>query len=436
MPIPRPPVLILPANLPVASSRPVVFIRAILGRFRADDGFRLSASLAYTTILSIVPLVAVGLGIFTAFPGFDHVTATIQEFFATQLLPKAVADRVLGYIDEFARNAGKLTAVGLAVIALTAIVLVRTIERAFNQIWRVRRERPIVLRLLIYWALVTLGPVVVGVSLSASSFAMSRWLGLVAGSPLATVRAVEVVPWLLVAVGLAVLYVIMPARRVRWIHALAGGVFAATSFEVVERLFGMYVAQIASYTTVYGTLAVVPIFLLWIYLSWVVVILGAEMVALLPDYGRLRVDDAGARGWRFPDVLRVLVPLVEAQRAGRPLELAAIAGRAGVPSELVEPVLERLAAAGWVARLSGERWTLLCNADVVTVGDVYARLQMPHERGADSHDAPAVERMIAQLERAVAGVATPLATLAPAAPVAAPGPADAAGQSIESKATT
>lgn len=415
--------------------RALGFLHAVFDRFLADDGFRLCASLAYTTLLCIVPALAVGLAIFTAFPGFDELTSSIQNFFARYLLPQAVADKVLGYIDEFARNAAGLTTVGVVAIGVMAVVLIHTIERAFNQIWRVRRRRPTALRILTYWGVITLGPLVAGVSIATTSYAMSTWMGLTEGSRFGGAPVLVVVPWLLIILGLTMLYVVVPARIVLWRHAFVGALAAATTFQVVERGFGLWLTHFASYTSVYGTLAAVPIFLIWIYVSWVVVVLGAELVALAPDYAYAHGpggSQAGASGERpapsangravrrggdpdlrgnFVAVLEVVRVLVIAQASGLSLASRRVASEARLRTDLAEPILERLAETGWVGRLSGERWALTCNPAQITIADLYRRLELPQAGRSDAATRVS-ERFLRRIEDAVAAVSEPLSILA------------------------
>ena len=361
--------------------RSLWFGRALIARAARDHAFQLAASLAYTTLLAIVPLVVVGLGIFTAFPQFAEFTEAIQQFVGKNLLPPTVAQRVLDSVDSFARNAAQLTTVGIFSFGLTAFLLMATIERAFNAIWHSRRSRPVALRVLMYWGVMTLGPVVVGASLtltSHASFAFGSWLAprvSAAGAHWFPGTVAVALPFVLTAASLTLLYMVAPARSVRWQHALLGGVVAAVAFEIMKRAFGQYLTHGAAFTSVYGTLAAVPIFLVWIYLSWVVVILAAEIVAQAPDWATVAsakspVVSATDRPG-FQELLVLLRDLIIAQNDSRTASVTGLARLAQLPMESTEQALETLAELGYATAVSDSEWALICDPDRVTVAQVY-----------------------------------------------------------------
>jgi len=209
----------------------------------------------------------------SAFPVFDDAIESLQNFLFENVLPDAPGlDGVIEQIDSFMRNAGRLTAIGIVGFMVTAVMLMLTIDNALNRIFRVQRRRSLVQNILIYGAVLTLGPVLIGVSLSMT-FALA-----------ASVGSVYLVPFFFTCTAFSLLYGVVPARRVELRHAVTGGIVAGVGFEVAKRAFALYLQQVPTYTLIYGAFATIPIFLVWLYVSWVVVLAGAVFTAMLPEY--------------------------------------------------------------------------------------------------------------------------------------------------------
>jgi membrane protein len=202
------------------------------------------------------------------------------------MLPEKIGQAITGYVEQFIANAAKLTAIGIVLLAATAIALMYTIERTFNSIWRVAKARRAGRRLFVYVAILAIGPLLIGLSLSITSYVVTVSLGLTAGIPGAGDAILWLVPLLLTIAAFALLYFAVPATAVAPGHALIGGAVAGVLFECMKRAFAFYVSQVPTYAMVYGAFATVPLFLLWIYLSWVVTALGAVVTALLPEFPR------------------------------------------------------------------------------------------------------------------------------------------------------
>lgn len=371
-------------------------------RFFDDGCLTLAGSLTYTALLSLVPLLTIALTLITAFPVFEDVTQGVDDFIAKNMLPPAVAKTVTGSIERFTQSAAGLTAAGLVVLAVTAILLMLTIERAFNKIWRVSRPRPLALRILTYGAVLTLGPLLIGISLTITSYLVTVSLGVARHLPGAGTVVLAVVPVVLTAIAFTLAYLIVPNRRVRLVDAAIGGVAAAVLFEVMKRAFALYVANFPNYRLIYGAFAAVPIFLVWVYLSWVVTLLGAVIAALVPDYGVTVMRAGNDLNTRLRASLTILRVLVRAQRDARPLDTRRILGQAGVSTEVGELILDRLAAGGWAVRVVGQRWALACDPDVVRLADVYRGLELDSQRGLGGASDAAIDAI---LERAAAGAA-------------------------------
>jgi membrane protein len=361
----------VPDALPRDVRETVAFLRAVAARFDEERCFQLAASLAYTTLLALVPLITVALALITAFPVFGEFTSRLDVWLAEKLLPEQVAEAITTYIAQFSEKAGRLTAIGTAGLALTAVLMMLTIDRGLNQIWRVSRPRPLLQLLLTYWAVLTLGPVLIGLSVTMTSYLVSQSLGIVKGLPLLGEAILVVTPVILTSVAMMLLYLLVPNRRVRVRHALIGGVMAGILFELSKRAFAFYVTQFPTYSLVYGAFAALPIFLVWMYVSWLVVLLGAALTAVLPGYSHTERRGRPA-GLHFYEALDVLGQLVAAQRHGHVVSLTQLARGLQLAPEQCERMLERMAALGWATNAAGEGWVLTRDAGSLSAGDVYS----------------------------------------------------------------
>lgn len=359
------------------------FLRAAYLRFTEDHCLEVAGSLTYTTLLSLVPLLTVALAVVTAFPVFGNFTSGVDDWLARNVLPAQISSAITKYLAQFAEKAAQLTAVGIVFLAVTALLMMLTIDQALNGIFRVHRERSIAQRLLIYWAVLTLGPILIGVSLTMTSYLVSISLGLAKGVPLVGEVLLLLVPILLTSAAITLLYLWVPNRRVHLRHAVIGGLLAGILFELMKRGFGFYVTRFPTYTAVYGAFAAVPIFLVWLYFSWVVVLLGATVTALLPGYYRSD-RRGGAAGQQFYDALSLLDRLMQAQRSGEAPPLAQLARDLRLAPEMCERLLARMEKAGWVAQAGGERWVLARDAGSLAATDVYRLFVLDARAGNDA----------------------------------------------------
>ena len=345
-------------------------LRTLRQRFREDRLGLTAGSLTFTTLIGLVPLVTVMLAVFSAFPIFANFQSALEQYFLQSLIPDTIAKPVLKSLTQFAAQASRLGSMGLLVLAVTALAMMLTIDRTLNALWRVRKPRPIAQRVLIYWAALTLGPLLLGVSLSATSFALSASSGWVAVLPGGVALLLDIVEFLLLALAMAGLFHYVPNTVVRWRHALAGGLFVSIGFDLAKRGLAWYVATVPTYSTVYGAFAAVPILLLWIYLGWVIVLLGAVVAAYAPSLQMRIVHRPTTAGSKFELSLAVLLQLQRArgsQRRG--LAMPQIAEPLRADPLQIEPVLDLLVALDWAARIdeAGDaRYVLLC--DVATTG--------------------------------------------------------------------
>jgi membrane protein len=376
-PLPEPPLADPDAPLP---RNPIAFANEVIAeliawpwlqtlqtfrqRFREERLGLTAGSLTFTTLISLVPLLTVMLAIFTAFPMFSSFQAALEQYFLKSLIPPNIAKPVLASLTQFAAKANRLGVVGLAVLGVTALALMLTIDRTLNAIWRVQRPRPMAQRVLVYWAALTLGPLLLGGSLTLTSYAISAGQGLFTKMPGNVATLLGGADIVLLGLAMAGLFHYVPNTHVRWRHALLGGVFVSVGFAIAKSLLAWYVKQVPTYSTLYGAFATVPIFLVWIYLGWVIVLLGAILAANTPSLtGRLhlRPDTPGQPMALALEALRELHRARDAGQSG--LSNLALASALRVDPLQLSPVLDRLLAMDWIGRLEEEgaqRLVLLC----------------------------------------------------------------------------
>jgi len=270
--------------MPLASSQTIrQFVRQVAKRFEQDRCQRVAGALSFTTVLAVVPLTAVMLAVLSLAPGFSAWMTVIQDFIYSNFVP-AAGEMVQKYLSQFAGKAGRLTAVGLLFLGVTSIMLLATIEQALNDIWRVANTRKFLYRFLVYWALLTLGPILVAGSLALTSKIFTLpFLGRTEITFLRDLTDV-MLPLLFEFGAVVLLYTVVPNVQVLWRNALAGGLLSAVLLETAKFLFAASMKTFTSYQIIYGAIAALPIFLVWIYISWVIILLGAIVTATLNDW--------------------------------------------------------------------------------------------------------------------------------------------------------
>jgi membrane protein len=353
---------------------------AIFAQRRARDVrmAQVAGSLTFTTTLTIVPLFAVALALFSTFPLFIEFRGAVENA-VLKALPGQISDTVLRYINEFALKATRLTAVGLIFLAVTAVAMMVTFDRVINDIWRVKNLRPLTQRVLIYWAILTLGPLLVGISLTASSYVWSLSGDAVAALPRSIRGALDYAPVIISGFAYAALFVFVPNRKVAWSDALIGGFIAAILAEIFKHAFGEFVSR-GTTGSIYGAFAVLPLFLIWIFLSWYVVLFGAAITATLPRLRATRFADEMLAGNQFITSVALLKALLQAKQsktpAVRPVELAR---KIRMSIDETDALLEALEKLGYVRRLAVTRagrrddhdWMLICDENAMTLKPLF-----------------------------------------------------------------
>lgn len=353
----------------------IEFWRYLIQRFRADKASGHAAALTYTTLFAVVPMMTVTFSMLSAIPAFEGMGERIQLFIFRNFVP-STGEAVESYLRNFTAQARHLTWLGVAFLAVTAFSMLVTIERVFNEIWRVRKPRRGVTRFLLYWAILSLGPLLLGTGFAVSTYLTS--LSLLSG-PHALPGAgavLKFMPLLFSVAAFTLIYSAVPNARVPPRHALVGGAFTAILFEAAKTLFGLYVGLFPGYKLIYGAFATVPLFLLWIYLSWLIVLFGAELVCNL----------SAPRGWKRKALPRLLVllgalrVLYQRQRLGEATRLVDL-HREGwlLPEDEWEELLDFLEREQMVSRSGGrdDAWVLCRDLGSYSLHRLFNRCPWP-----------------------------------------------------------
>jgi membrane protein len=250
-------------------------------RARQERLLQVAGSLAFTTVLSLVPLLAVGLALFTRFPAFGRFEAALEQHLLKGMLPEGMARTVLRTLHQFAANAGALTLAGSAFLLAAAVALLLTVENVFNQMWGVRRGRPLWKRIGLYLLLLAFGPPLAGVSLWTAATVLGASMGLIDATPPWARVALDLGPLLLAWLVLTGLFYALPNTAVRRRDAIVGGLLGALMLEGGKHVFATYLLKLPTYQAVYGAFAAFPVFLLWVYFSWLVTLVAALLAASL-----------------------------------------------------------------------------------------------------------------------------------------------------------
>lgn len=360
-------------------------------RFREDRLGLTASSLTFTTVMALVPFITVALAVFTAFPMFARFQGVLQTWLINSLIPENISRQVLGYLTQFALQASKMGVVGVALLLVTALALILTIDHTLNGIWRVRQPRPFGQRVLVYWSAITLGPLLLGVSLSITSYVLSASKGLVGVVPGGVQVLLDIVQFLLVAGAMAALYHYVPNTHVKWRHAWVGGVFVAAGLELAKKMLALYLSQVPSYSVVYGAFATVPIFLIWIYIAWMIVLLGAVITAYLPSLLTGTQHREAQPGLPFQLALETLQQLTAARAVNdKGLTTRQLAQALRVDTLELEPVLSVVCELDWIGLLQEElkteeaRYVLLVNPDCTPLSPLLQVLLLGQDPQTDA----------------------------------------------------
>jgi membrane protein len=343
--------------------------RHVWKHFQEDRCFEEAASLSYTSLLAMVPLFAVAFGIIAAFPVFNKWSENLQAFIFDNFMP-ATGEQIVPYLDTFLDSISSLTLPGTIMLIVTALMLMVRIEVAFNRIWRVDRNRTVLNRVVMYWAVLTLGPILIGAAVALSAQKVLGILGMEGGiSPGVHQVGIFFLTWLL----FSLFFVLVPNRRVRIKHALIGAFLSTVLFEVAKALFVAYVSN-ANYRVIYGALATIPIFLFWLYIVWTVVLFGASLAASLTTFSDFRrYDTDWPKRWELQLAYRLLGHLWNAQRSGAALSYGQMLDLEQEASELqIVKLMSRLRTENIVNSDEDGNWLLARDIEELSFGELYS----------------------------------------------------------------
>ena len=357
----------------------VDYFHYLFQRFQADQCTRAAAALAYTSLLALVPLLTVIFIALAAVPAFSGWQSAIESFIFDNFVP-AFGDVLQKYLLEFTSKARGLQAMGVVVLGFTVLLMMATVEDTFNVIWRIKKKRSLVTRFMVYWAVLTLGPLLIGSGVVATSYIVSLpQLETVNASYGFERKMLTAFPIMTTTIGFMMFFRLIPNRPVPLAHAFVGGVAASVMFEIAKRGFAYYVANFPQQEAIYGAFATLPLFLVWIYVSWLIVLLGAEITVCLTTFNALaprRLRQFSQE--EFYAAYRILGCLHDAQHEGRACSENELMQREKkLPYTLVSDVLETLAHEDWVTRDEDYNWLLSRDLKRQTVSDLLRILPAP-----------------------------------------------------------
>lgn len=334
------------------------FVQFIVGRMRDDQVNRVAASLSYTSTLALVPALALALAILAAFPAFSGLRDSVLDLVLSNFIPDT-GMRMNEALESFIAAAAELTTIGIAGLIVTSVLLLLTIEGAFNRIFRVARPRPIFARLVVFWTVITVSPLLVGLSFSLSGYFLSLRTMLGGSEPgSVSVFLGAAMPIILSAVAFALIYMAVPNRRVRLMDGLVGGVIAALLFAGLRYGFAAFVSGMPTYQAIYGAVAALPVFLIWLFLSWNVILAGAVIAAALPDWRRAEHERATGPGGRLSLAMDTLAVLHDVAGSGEGLHQSELRQRVNVREAALVPVLDELRLGGFATFSDDRVWRL------------------------------------------------------------------------------
>lgn len=357
-------------------ARNVSFARFLWRRFLDDHLFQAAGSLAYTTVFALVPLAIVVFGVLSAFPVFDRWSDQLSDYVFSNFVPSA-ARAAEGYLRQFSASAGQLTAAGFIALVVSLLITLNSVEETFNQIWRINSTRPKLTRFLVYWTVLTLGAMMAAASLAVSAKVFSLPLfGTNEGRWLADL-SLRLAPMLIEFVCVMMAFRVVPHHTVKWRHAVPGALLAVVLLELVKWGMGVYLGSFQSYQRLYGTVAFVPILLLWIYLGWVAVLLGASLASSIAAFRYQPKAVRLPQGYEFYALLRLLGRFREARQSGSVLgEDELLQLEPMLTDSLLQQLLGEMESIRLARRDERGDWLLARDLDKITLHEIYENSQL------------------------------------------------------------
>ena len=349
------------------------FVRYVLQQFFAGRTTQSASALAYTTLLSLVPLMAVMFSFFSNLSVFKDFSEVIQDFVFSNFVP-SFGQTAQDYLISFSIKASQLTTTGIISLVIVALMLMSTIDSSLDNIWHVRKRRGFIGRFLVYWAVLTVGPVLIGVGFYSTSYLLTiPFIENVDSVAKIKSSLLALTPFFTTSAAFTILYILVPNTHVNRRHAIVGGITAAILFELAKYAFGLYIKAFPSYQMIYGAFAVLPMFLIWIYLSWLIVLLGAQISYSLSVF---RMEDIGRHHsesrWGFLDAYQIIGELWLAQRQGTGRTVTQLK-KSGVrvSHSSMNVIFDILFRSNWVEINPSGRWCLIRDIGELTLMDLY-----------------------------------------------------------------
>lgn len=347
----------------------------MFNEFVQDEGLLRASGLAYVCLLGLIPLLAVGFSIFSSFGAFAQFQDNLRNFLLNHLIPSST-DQVIEYINKFIENTKTLNLINIVSLLIVAVFIFNSIEGAFNRIWEVQKQRSIIIKFVVFSVVLVWGPVLIGASI---------YIG---GKIKATLHIAErlnekisflnhfflvLLPVLLNSVALFIAYLVIPNTKVKVIPALVAGIIAGILFEFAKSGFNIYVARMITYKTLYGSLALIPFFLVWLYVSWLIVLFGAEIAFTLQNLDALMAErilsQPMANRTRLLISLKILKDATQKLDSGETLNLGKLAELLKIPFSILKEIANSLASAGFLRYTNEEEATLAITPDKILLSD-------------------------------------------------------------------
>jgi membrane protein len=357
-------------------ARTGTFLRFLWKRFLDDRLFESAGALSYTTVFALVPLSMVVYGVLSAFKAFNRWTDLLSDYIFSNFVPSS-ARAIEGYLRQFSENTGQLTTAGVIALVISLLVTLVSVEATFNKIWRVKTARPKFSRFLVYWTVLTLGALVATASLALSTRVFAMEIFKTTSGQVLEATMLRLTPMLIELVAFAAIYRVVPHRTVQWRHAIAGAVLAMLLLEGVKWGIGLYLASFGSYQKIYGPLAFIPIFLLWIYFGWIAILLGASFASSMSAFRYQPVSMRLPVGYEIYGLLRMLGRFAQQRQQGRGLHSDEIQAMEPMLTDaLVQQMLFQLCEIGLLSRAESGEWLLARDLDDLTLAELYEACQL------------------------------------------------------------
>ena len=352
------------------------FARFLAKRFLDDRLFQAAAALAYTTVFALVPLAMVVFGVLSAFPVFNEWSDQLSDYIFSNFVPSA-ASSVSGYLKQFSASAGKLTAAGVIALVVSLLITLNSVEATFNRIWRVGTTRPQLSRFLVYWTVLTLGALVAAASLAISVRFFALPVFATSGGKILQTLSLTLAPILIEFAAIAAIYRVVPHRTIKLRYAVAGALIATILLELIKWALGVYLGSFNSYQNIYGQVAVLPILLLWIYLGWIAILLGASFASAISAFRYQPVSMRLPLGYEFYALLRLLGRFSQARAEGRGLHSDEILNMEPILTDsLAQQLLCQLGDINLLRRDEHGEWLLARDLDDMTLAELYEACQL------------------------------------------------------------